>query len=120
MDSAWPDLLSCVSWYVGFSSHPPVYPTSVSITPGTSRRISSTPQKQPPASTATSVFRSLATAERALPCCSFISFLPSVMPGGGPRCAGSPLRSCAPTRSDALFHRGTRRLFDQPRNLRGV
>src|SRR5688572_22378732 len=52
--SAWPDLLSCVSWYVGFASQPPVYPASVSMTPGTSRRMSSTPQKQPPARTATS------------------------------------------------------------------
>src|SRR5262245_56711168 len=34
------------------------------MTPGTSRRMSSTPQKQPPASTATSVCCAPATAER--------------------------------------------------------
>src|SRR5215213_307976 len=120
MDSAWPDLLSCVSWYVGFSSHPPVYPTSVSITPGTSRRISSTPQKQPPASTATSVFRSLATAERVLPSCSFISVLPSSYRAAARVAPARRSTRVRPRDRGALFHRGTRRLFDQPRNLRGL
>src|SRR4026207_1452000 len=43
------------------------------MTPGTPRRISSTPQKQPPASTATSVRRAPATAERVPLGCSVIS-----------------------------------------------
>src|ERR1051325_4837372 len=44
------------------------------MTPGTSRRMFSTPQKQPPASTATSVCFSAATAARVLSC-SFMSAL---------------------------------------------
>src|SRR5258707_12879486 len=42
------------------------------MTPGTLRRMSSTPQKQPPASTATSVCFPVATAVREVPSCSFM------------------------------------------------
>src|SRR5690348_18502608 len=49
------------------------------MTPGTSRKMSSTPQKQPPASTATSVFCAPATAERVPLSCSFIALV--FMPG---------------------------------------
>src|SRR6266576_545691 len=46
------------------------------MTPGTLRRMSSTPQKQPPASTATSVCFPVATAERVVPSCSFMTDSP--------------------------------------------
>src|SRR5215207_5008141 len=48
----------------------------MSITPGTSRRISSTPQKQPPASTATSNCCAPVVAGRVAPFFSFMSRVP--------------------------------------------
>ncbi len=53
--SACPVSPALTSSYVGDSVVPPVYPTSVCRTPGIFRKISSMPQKQPPAKVATSV-----------------------------------------------------------------
>src|SRR2546423_1741115 len=47
-------LVVCLGVGVGLGAEPPVYPASVSSTPGIWRRISSMPQKQPPARIAVS------------------------------------------------------------------
>src|SRR6266498_2713741 len=51
-DSAWPVSPVPTFWYWAVAGEPPEYPDLTSLTPFTCSKTASTPQKQPPASTA--------------------------------------------------------------------